>query len=88
MGLLSLAPGVALVDEEDVTYLATIPWGPIVVLDGVAPTIWRVARGSAREDVPRRVAEETGADLDEIRGDVDRFLADLLERGLLVETAV
>ena len=30
------APGVAVVEEEDVVYAAILPDGPIVVLDGVA----------------------------------------------------
>ncbi|WP_353808037.1 PqqD family protein [Agromyces sp. SYSU T00194] len=88
MGMLTKSPGVGVDDDETTTYVAAIPWGPIVVLEGVAAIIWALAQGSARAEVPRLVAEVTGADLDEIREQVDTFLSELLQRGLLIEASV
>ncbi|WP_353827020.1 PqqD family protein [Agromyces sp. SYSU T0242] len=65
-------------------YAATLPDGPIAVLDGVAGLIWLEAVGGPAETLVERVAEATGAEPEVIRGEVERFVAELVARGLLV----
>lgn len=78
------APGVAIVDENDVVYVASLPDGPIVVLGGVAGAIWWEACDGPQSTIAERVAAVTGFYVEEIRGDVESFVAELVERGLLV----
>ena len=78
-----------IVEEEDdeegvVVYLASLPDGPIQVLNGVASLIWQEA---TETDTPVDVVEAVAALVDRpsesIRADVDSFLAHLVEIGLL-----
>ncbi|GAA2032739.1 hypothetical protein GCM10009819_15990 [Agromyces tropicus] len=71
------------VEHEDVLYAATLPDGPILVLDGIAGLIWEVACEPSDDSVVDRVAELTGAEPGDIRAEVERFLDDLVRRGLL-----
>ncbi|HUF24468.1 MAG TPA: PqqD family protein [Vicinamibacterales bacterium] len=68
--------------------------GEVLVLDlrtslyfgmtGTAARIWQlVEAGATRETIVETLAEEYGGDRDVIGADVDGFLAELLERGLL-----
>lgn len=77
------APGVAVVEEDDVVYAALLPDGPIVVLDGVAGVIWSEAREGPSSTIADRVAALTDASVDDIRGDVESFVDELVRRGLL-----
>ena len=77
------ADAVGVIEDDGVVYAATLPVGPIVVLEGVAALIWSEACTGDRESVAERVAAATDASADEIRGDVDAFVADLVARGLL-----
>ncbi|WP_448006676.1 PqqD family protein [Agromyces bauzanensis] len=78
------APGVAVVDDDDVVYVANLPEGPIVVLDGVAGVIWSEACDGPRSTIAERVAAVTDAAVEDIRGDVESFVDQLVQRGLLV----
>lgn len=78
------APGVGTVDDGDTVYAALLPDGPIVVLDGVAALIWVEACEGERATIVDRVAAATDAATDAIRPEVERFVADLVARGLLV----
>ncbi|SFR90868.1 Coenzyme PQQ synthesis protein D (PqqD) [Microbacterium sp. cf046] len=80
-----VADGVGIEVDGDVVYAAPLPDGPIMVLQGVAALIWTVSAGLERGDVAGVVAERTGADVASIRADIDAFLREMLERGLLVE---
>jgi hypothetical protein len=78
-----------IVEEHDdeagvVVYLASLPDGPIQVLNGVASLIWLEA---TETDTPIGVVERIAALVDRppesIRTEVDSFLAHLIETGLL-----
>lgn len=77
------ADAVGVIEDDGVVYAATLPGGPIVVLDGVAALIWSEACAGDRESIAERVAAATDASADDIRGHVDSFVADLVARGLL-----
>ena len=74
---------VGIVEHEDVLYVATLPDGPIIVLDGIAGLIWDEACTGDRETIVDRVAAATDAAPEAIRADVEAFVADLVARGLL-----
>jgi len=74
---------VAITEDHGIVYVAHLPGGPIVVLEGTAAAIWSEACGGERETIADRVAEAAGVVADEIRGDVDTFVASLVTRGLL-----
>lgn len=74
---------VGLVWDEGVLYLARLPAGPIVRLDGTAAVIWEVATTSDRNRLVPDVAEAFGVSPDAVRGEVEAFVADLVRRGLL-----
>jgi len=67
----------------DALYVARLPSGPIVVLDGTAALIWTVACTDEPASVAARVAALVDRDVAEIADAVDVFLADLVERGML-----
>ena len=74
---------VAVVEDEAVVYAATLPDGPIVVLDGGAAAIWVEACAGDRSSIADRVAEATGVPVGEIRSAVHAFVDELVARGLL-----
>jgi len=74
---------VALVSTPEALYLATLPGGPIRVLTGSAALIWEAALGGDVEAAVQRVAEAAGLPPDAVRPDVEPFLAQLVELGLL-----
>ncbi|MEV1128793.1 PqqD family protein [Agromyces sp. NPDC049794] len=73
----------AIIEDAATVYAARLPNGPIVVLDGVAGLIWAAACEGPAATIVDRVAAATDASADEIRADVDAFVADLVARGLL-----
>jgi hypothetical protein len=74
---------VAVIEDEAVVYAATLPDGPIVVLDGGAAAIWVEACAGDRSSIADRVAEATGVPVGEIRAAVHAFVDELVARGLL-----
>jgi hypothetical protein len=71
--------------------------GEVLVLDlrssvyfgmtGTAARIWQLAEtGATRDAMVDTLAEEYGGPRDIVAADVDRFLSELLERGLLDST--
>ncbi|KRE25833.1 PqqD family protein [Agromyces sp. Soil535] len=79
------ASGVAVVEEGGVVYAASLPDGPIVVLDGGAAAIWVEALDGPRSTLADRVAAITDAAVGDIRADVESFVDELVRRGLLTE---
>lgn len=93
---------VAILEGEDGTdgaserlYVAHLPHGPLVVLDGSAAVVWDVATAdgpvpkpqsdaSAEDAVTARVALALGVSFGDIREDVCGLLVDLVRRGLLM----
>jgi hypothetical protein len=61
--------------------------GSFFVARGSGPRVWDlVESGASMEEVVRAVAERYGMGEEEARADVEAFVADLVRRGLLVET--
>lgn len=84
MSRLRPAPGVGAIQVGEVVYAAPLPDGPIFVLDGGAAAIWTAACDGPRETVAERVASMTGVGVGEVAADVEKFVEELLQRGLLV----
>ena len=86
MTRLVVPPGVAVVEEPDVVYIARLPGGPIAVLDGVAAVIW----GKRAPVSARRWLREWRAGLEppaaDIGREVDHFVEGLIGHGFLVKT--
>ncbi len=68
--------------DQGHAYVAAIPDGPLVVLDGPAFAIWKVAEGE-EDTVVSRVAEVTATSPGSIRADVEHFVERLVEQGFL-----
>ncbi|MGW9631495.1 PqqD family peptide modification chaperone [Agromyces sp. NPDC055520] len=83
----ALAPDVGFEAFGDAIYLAPLPDGPILVLDGVAAVIFNEATQYDREQIVHRVMTQVDGPVDEIAFHVSAFLEDLAARGLLVEGA-
>lgn len=77
------APDVAVIQDEAVVYVAHLPSGPIAVLEGVAGLIWTEACAGDRETLAARVAAALAPPAEGIDGDIDEFVATLVDRGLL-----
>ncbi|GAA1059033.1 PqqD family peptide modification chaperone [Agromyces bracchium] len=83
----ALAADVGLEASGDAIYLAPLPDGPILVLDGVAALIFTEATQGDREYLVDRVIGQVAGPAEDIASHVDAFLDDLVARGLLVEEA-
>ena len=84
MSRLRSGSAVAVIEEDGFVYAASLPDGPIVVLDAVAAAIWTEARrGGERSAIPERLAEGTGIPAASIRDNVEILLDDLLRSGIL-----
>ncbi len=70
-------------------YLARLPDGPLVMIEGSGAAIWRAAVADGEEAcggvdaVVQRVADDIGVAAEAIREDVVAFLAELVAGGLL-----
>jgi hypothetical protein len=70
-------------ESDPVTvYLMDLPDGPPLALRDSAALIWLVAAEGSRE-VAELVAQGVGRPVEEIAGEVGKYLADLVSRGLL-----
>jgi hypothetical protein len=70
-------------DDGEAVYVASLPRGPIAVLDGPAAVIWRAFVAGNRETTASRVAEAAGVGPDDVRPAVEEFLSQLDQAGLL-----
>lgn len=75
---------VGLVDRGDHVFLAKLPAGPIITLDGVGAVVWREALNGSRDTLAARVGSACAANPDEVRADVDAFVGRLVDLGFLV----
>ena len=75
--------GVMASPEGDPVYLAQLPDGPLLVLEGVAATIWAEATSGPAEGWVARVADAFGEPVEDVAPDVRHFVADLEARGIL-----
>ena len=78
---------VAVEQRGDAVYIARLPDGPIIVLEGTSALIWMEACSPAPGEVADRVADQVDRDAAEIAADVERFVQDLVAQGLLREAA-
>ena len=77
------APGIGVIEDESVVYVAHLPDGPIMVLEEGSAAVWLAASSGTVESITDRVVALTGEGGDEIRPHVESFLNELLRRGLL-----
>jgi hypothetical protein len=75
-------------DDGHSVYVAHLPGGPLVVLEGAAAVIWVEATTGPATGWVARVAELVGPPEEVIAGDVTAFVADLSARQLLVPLPV
>ncbi|MBY6060287.1 PqqD family peptide modification chaperone [Microbacterium esteraromaticum] len=73
-----------MIDEDGVVYVAPLPDGPILVLDGVSALIWQTVCDSQVDDAVAYVADATGQRPDDIAGHIEAFIDGLVRRGALV----
>ena len=76
--------GVTVSDDGMSVYVARLPGGPLLVLDGAAALIWAEATTAPATGWVARVAGLVGQPEDAITADVRAFVADLSARELLV----
>ncbi|WP_438853476.1 PqqD family peptide modification chaperone [Agromyces sp. M3QZ16-3] len=80
-----LAADVGLEASDGAIYVAPLPDGPILVLEGVAALIFTEATRGGHDDLVDRVVRQVDGPSEEIASHVGAFLDDLVARGLLVE---
>lgn len=86
MSRVAVAPHVAWVEDEGVVYVAALPDGPPLVLEGPGAVVWHaLLPGGSVDDVAERVAAEVGASADAVVLDVAGFLDDLVRAGVATQ---
>lgn len=70
-------------EADGVVYLASVPRGPIVAVRDTAMIIWRALGDGDLPGTAERVAETIGVDIELVRGEVDAFIAQLRDAGLI-----
>ncbi|GAB3880226.1 PqqD family peptide modification chaperone [Terrabacter terrigena] len=75
--------GVTMGHDDLLVYLARLPDGPVMVLEGVAALIWVEATTHPAAGWVGRVAEAVREPEERIVGDVKAFVQDLRERDLV-----
>lgn len=75
--------GVTVGDDGQTVYLAHLPAGPILVLEGAAAVIWDEGTTAPTEGWVGRVAASVGEPVGAIAADVEAFVSDLRERRLI-----
>lgn len=83
MSVLRPAPRVAVLKQDDVIYVAKLPDGPILVLEGGAAAIWIEACRGERSSIAERLTDGTGVPAGDIRANVEKFIDEMLRSGLL-----
>lgn len=74
-------------NQPDTVYVAKVPDGEPLILRGPAAVIWQaaldVSHPDGSDDVVALVAQWAEADEEELRSDIEAFLAQLLDSQLL-----
>jgi hypothetical protein len=78
--------GVTVSPDGSTVYLAHLPEGPLLVLDGVAALVWVEATTAPAAGWLERVAATVSRSAGDIAADVDTFVRDLRARRLLEVT--
>lgn len=81
------AADIAVIQEAEVVYIARLPDGPILVLEGAAALIWNGACSGSRESLTDRLASGLGAPDEDVKQSVEDFVEHLLEQRLLIRVA-
>ncbi|PUA81517.1 PqqD family protein [Nocardioides currus] len=87
----AIADDIAWVSREEldagglpVAYVAPLPHGPAVVLEGSACLVWLlVAQGGTLEEIVEEAAELAGLAPSEVAADVEVLLTDLVAMGVV-----
>jgi hypothetical protein len=87
----AIADDVAWVSREDldggenpVAYVASLPHGPTLVLEGPACLVWLlVAEGGTLDDIARGAGAQTDLATDQVIDDVEILLNELVEAGVV-----
>ena len=80
----ALARGVTSVESGDLVYVARLPTGPLLVLDGGAATIWRqLADGGAAGTLRERVAATLLDPPPDLGEQIEAFIETLRAHGML-----
>ena len=82
---LDVPPGVAIEGHEGAYYLARMPDGPIIVLDGVAALIFNEATTGEREHLVDRVVDQVDGTREQVDEHVRAIVGRLIADGLLIE---
>lgn len=70
--------------DSPVAYVARLPHGPTIVLEGSACLVWLlVADGGTLEDIARGAAEQAGLATHEVVDDVEAVLSELIDVGVV-----
>ena len=83
MSRFTVADRVGVIEADDDVFVARLPDGPILRLSGTAAAIWRAALENG-DVLLSYVSAVVGMPDTEIAEDVDAFISDLVERGLLM----
>jgi len=75
--------GVTVPDDRLCIYVASLPAGPLVVLEGTAALIWAEATAEPAAGWVGRVADAVGQAEGDIAAEVEAFARDLCDRRLL-----
>jgi len=81
--VLRVPEDVAWTEEDGEWYVARVPQGPIQVLRGSAAIIWEESVDQERVGLSERVARRVDSSVADVQQDVQWFVAQLVERGLL-----
>lgn len=69
--------------DRPVAYVAHLPHGPTIVLEGSACLVWlRLADGGTLDDIAAGAAEQAGVTAGEVLDDVEALLSELVEAGV------
>lgn len=87
----TVADDIAWVSREDldsgegpVAYVASLPQGPTMVLEGSACLVWLlVAEGGTLDDIARGAAEQADLATEDVIGDVEILLTELVDAGVV-----
>ena len=83
-GTVRVADACGWVEQDGIVYVAALPDGPPLVLEGSGALVWwALLDGGTVEDVVGRVAEAAGESAAAVAPAVARFLGDLVAAGIL-----
>ena len=84
MTVFRVADRVGVIDDGEHVFLAALPGGPIIVLEGTAALIWRVACSGPADGLVERVAPDVEHGAEDISAAVLAFAGSLVRQGYLV----